>query len=84
METKKYYVIKKTNTFTNGEVSISYFKGYSKWISKYEKAKLYLKNANVKKALDGLTTYPNIKYEILYITTTIETIDDIAEKEIFD
>jgi hypothetical protein len=81
METKKHYVIKKTTTY-NEQVRISYFKGYGKWMAKYEKAKLYVKYANVKKALEGFSLSPNDKYEILFITTTIETLDDVAEKEL--
>jgi hypothetical protein len=82
VETNKYHVIKKTVTYAEGKTRVEFFKGYGKWVSKYEKAKLYIKIASVKKAFEGFSAYPGTKYEILYITTTIETIDDIAEKEL--
>ena len=45
---------------------------------------MYTKISSIKNALKGIEPGERVKYEILYITTTIETIDDIAEKELFD
>lgn len=83
MEIKKYFVVKKTYTI-NGSTYVSYFKGYSKWVDKFDKSKMYAKIANAKKAIEQFTSTESTKYEILYITTTIETLDDIAEKELLD
>jgi hypothetical protein len=81
VEIKKYFIIKKTTIYKD-IVRIDYFKGYSKWVSKYEKAKLYQRLTSVKKILEGFHPAENTKFEILFITTTIETLDDVAEKEL--
>jgi hypothetical protein len=90
MEIKKHYIIRRWRKAykvfgdATSEINVpEYYKGYFKWTDKFEKAKMYTKGANANKALQSLPDSGTTN-EILFITTTIETMTDIVEKELLD
>lgn len=84
METRKYYVVRRTRYITNGNETVAipeYARGYGRWDQKFDKAHQYPSFDSVKRLLKKMTLQD--KPEILYITMTIETASDLMEKEFF-
>lgn len=83
MEINKHYVLK-TVSELYGSKRITYCNGRG-WTDNMMQAKFYTSSAAAIKVMDAhQKTHPQSKFEILYITITTETLDEVTEREMLD
>ena len=82
METRKYYVVRRTRKIDDSKSVLEFARGYGRWCTSFDRAKQYPKFDSVKRLIKEESQINPC--EILYITTKIETVTDLLEKEFFD
>lgn len=80
METKKHYVLK-TVSEMYGSKRTTFYCGRN-WTENMMLAKFYSNASAATKVMEEQKkAYPQSSFEVLYVTITIETLDEVTERE---